>query len=166
MVRGSHLTGNTGNYLSSLEIELDYNPKMFTKNLANGTPTGGKITASHGRDFGQKTKTGKKWEDSYTVGIRNVTDSRIRLSLLMNYYPNAKHFRGAIDNTPRAAIHIKLPVENCLEQDSGLHFVENGSITVGTYVKSIDALFGNSVRYLHHTFTDGKSTADVNCQGH
>ena len=35
MVQGSHLRGNTGNYLSSLEVELDYNPTMFAHNLAN-----------------------------------------------------------------------------------------------------------------------------------
>jgi hypothetical protein len=165
MVRATGTLGKTGNYLSSLEVELDYNSRMFAHNLADGTPTGGRIVASHGNAFAQKSKTGKKWEDSYTVAIRNVTDERIRLSLLMNYFPGAKHFRGLIDETPRAAIHIKLPLENCMAVSSGLHFVENGTITVGTYVKSIDATFGSSVRYLFHTFTDGKNEEDVNCEG-
>ena len=164
MVRGSHMRGNKGNYLSSLEVELDYNAQMFSKNLANGTPTGGKIVATNGADFDQKTKTGKKWEDSYTVRIQNATDSRIRLSLLMNYYKGAHHFRGLIDETPRPAIHIKLPVENCLQTSSNLHFVENGTITVGTYVPAIDAGFGGSIRYMRHRFIDGNSKGDVNCQ--
>jgi hypothetical protein len=165
MVQGSHLRGKTGNYLSSLEIELDYNPTMFAHNLASGTPTGGKIEATNGHDFDQKTKSNKQWLPSYTVGIRNVTNSRIRLSLLMNYYHGAKHFRGFIDSSPRAAIHIKLPLENCMANSSGLAFVENGNITVGTYVNSIDATFGSSVRYLRHIFKDPKGINDVNCAG-
>jgi hypothetical protein len=166
MVRATSTSGKTGNYLSSLEVELDYNPKMFAHNLADGTPTGGKIVASHGKDYSQKSKSGKSWEDSYTVAIRNVNEERIRLSLLMNYFPGAKHFRGVIDETPRSAIHIKLPLENCMAISSGLHFVENGTITVGTYVRTIDANFGGSVRYIYHTFNDGQNTEDVNCGGH
>ncbi len=165
MVQGAHLRGKSGNYLSSLEVELDYNPTMFAHNLADGTPTGGKIEATNGRDFDQKTKVGKQWMPSYTVGIRNVTNSRIRLSLLMNYYHGAKHFRGFIDSSPRAAIHIRLPLENCMANSSGLAFVENGNITVGTYVNSIDATFGNSIRYLRHLFKDPKGINDVNCAG-
>lgn len=166
MVRATSTSGKTGNYLSSLEVEFDYNPRMFSQNIANGTATGGKIVATHGRDYTQKSKSGKKWEDSYTVAIRNVTEERIRMSLLMNYFPGAKHFRGVIDETPRSAIHIKLPLENCMAISSGLHFVENGSITVGTYVTHIDATFGSSLRYIHHTFNDGKNTEDVSCEGH
>ena len=165
MVQGSHLRGKTGNYLSSLEIELDYNATMFAHNLADGTPTGGKIEATNGHDFDQKSRLGKKWLPSYTIGIKNVTDSRIRLSLLMNSFPGAKHFRGLIDDTPRAAIHIKLPLENCMANSSGLSFVKNGTITVGTYVTAIDAAFGSSVRYLRHVFKDPKGMNDVNCSG-
>ncbi len=165
MVQGSHLRGKTGNYLSSLEVELDYNATMFAHNLADGTPTGGRIEATNGRDFDQKSKSGKKWLPSYTIGIKNVTDSRIRLSLLMNYYNGAAHYRGLIDDTPRAAIHIKLPLENCMANSSGLTFVENGNITVGTYVTSINATFGGSIRYLRHVFKDPNGLNDVNCSG-
>ena len=66
MVRGVQLQGRTGNYLSSLEVELEYNPRMFTENVANGTPTGGKVEASLGSDFKQMTKVGKNWQPSYT----------------------------------------------------------------------------------------------------
>ncbi len=153
--RGSNLRGG-GNYVSSMEVELTFDPQMYNTATASQP-----IELTAGKNFERATKVGKDWKPSYHFDVRKISAGRVRVSMLMNDYGGVTALRGAVANTPLSAMHVRIPLANSNTKSSMLQFAENPNVTVGTYVLDPTVPYGDSKRYLFHIFAPVNGVNDL-----